>query len=373
MKKVHAWGRALPWIAAMTMGCDNQPARVAEAPSDNRENASTSSNVSSRDVSSSGSGAAGRTAAVAGSSANAPVNEAGTGPTRADAGAADGGTKIELDGGQQSSGATQGEPQEPAVPTPVESPQIWGFGIGVSDVPAATEYFKDVMRVVVEKEAVKRDDWTETMLFSQQAPRGGRLSLMAFDDMRNTRNITAKLIWKVKETAAIDEVASSYPFYMKYLDVNYVMFEGPDRYIQEISNELDPEGGDVEDPYLVAVGFAVSDGEAARKFYTAIGMTDKSLGSYPITDPTGYGTVGEYSERYGEGRAIVLQTWSPARNAKDNPLKVVIAVPDANAMAEMVVAAGGTIVSQAIRSDLYDNRLLVVAKDLDGYILDLVE
>jgi predicted enzyme related to lactoylglutathione lyase len=65
--------------------------------------------------------------------------------------------------------------------------------------------------------------------------------------------------------------------------------------------------------------------------------------------------------------------WSPPRNAKDNPLKVVIAVPDANATAELVVAAGGTIVSQASRSDLYDNRLVVVAKDLDGYILNLVQ
>jgi predicted enzyme related to lactoylglutathione lyase len=61
------------------------------------------------------------------------------------------------------------------------------------------------------------------------------------------------------------------------------------------------------------------------------------------------------------------------RNAKDNPIKVVIFVPDAKAMADKVVAAGGTIAKQAERTQVYDNRLLVIAKDLDGYVIDIVE
>ena len=43
------------------------------------------------------------------------------------------------------------------------------------------------------------------------------------------------------------------------------------------------------------------------------------------------------------------------------------------AMADKVVAGGGTIVKQAERTPAYDNRLVIVAKDLDGYVLEIVE
>ena len=61
------------------------------------------------------------------------------------------------------------------------------------------------------------------------------------------------------------------------------------------------------------------------------------------------------------------------RNAKDNPIKVVIAVPDAKAIADKLGAAGGSIVTPAARSPAFDNRLLIVAKDPDGYILEFVQ
>ncbi|HKP56894.1 MAG TPA: VOC family protein [Polyangiales bacterium] len=320
-------------------------------------------------------------ALVAGSRAGAPVGDAGEqGASGANA-AADGGVtagaRAATNGGSSGAaggiGGTAGQPTERDVPPPVESPQIWGFGIGVSDVPAAKDYFKDVMNMEVENESFKRDGWTETVLFSNQAMRGARLSLMDFDDMRNTRKITAKLIWQVKETAPIAAAASRYPGYVQRLNFGYLLFDGPDTYIQELGTSFDDDAGNIEVPYIVAMGFVISDAAAARKFYTSLGMVDESLGSYPITDSGGSGTVAEYTVRYGQGMAIVLQTWSPARNAKDNPVKVVISVPNASAMADKVVAAGGTIVSPPSRSDFYGNRVLVVAKDLDGYMLDLVE
>jgi predicted enzyme related to lactoylglutathione lyase len=69
----------------------------------------------------------------------------------------------------------------------------------------------------------------------------------------------------------------------------------------------------------------------------------------------------------------VLQNWSTPRNSKDNPVKVIFFVPDAKAMADKVVAAGGSLVKPAERIALYDNRLVIVAKDRDGYMLDLVQ
>ena len=66
------------------------------------------------------------------------------------------------------------------------------------------------------------------------------------------------------------------------------------------------------------------------------------------------------------GAAIVLQAWTPTRNSKDNPVKIVLFVPDAQAAADKVVAAGGMIVKPAERTPVYDNRKLIVAADPDG-------
>ncbi|MFM2420579.1 MAG: hypothetical protein RL385_5302, partial [Pseudomonadota bacterium] len=80
-----------------------------------------------------------------------------------------------------------------------------------------------------------------------------------------------------------------------------------------------------------------------------------------------------YSVRWKTGSALVLQDWSPRRNSKDNPVKSVMFVPDAQAVADKVVAGGGTIAKPAARSPAYDNRLVIVAKDLDGYEIELVQ
>jgi hypothetical protein len=37
------------------------------------------------------------------------------------------------------------------------------------------------------------------------------------------------------------------------------------------------------------------------------------------------------------------------------------------------MAAGGTIAQPAARSAVYDNRLLIVAKDPDGYLVEIVQ
>jgi predicted enzyme related to lactoylglutathione lyase len=48
-------------------------------------------------------------------------------------------------------------------------------------------------------------------------------------------------------------------------------------------------------------------------------------------------------------------------------------VPDAQAAADKIVAGGGSIAQPAQRTPVYDNRLLLVAKDRDGYVLELVQ
>jgi predicted enzyme related to lactoylglutathione lyase len=206
--------------------------------------------------------------------------------------------------------------------------------------------------------------------------RGSRVVLMSFDDKRNTKDITAKLVWQAPNPTAVSQAAASYPGYASRLAGLIVQFDGPETYIQEVGNAFDSGGASISVPYLIAMGMSVSDQPASRKFYTtAFGMTEAATGTFPLTDATGAATVTEYTVQYSTqgGSALVLQAWTPARNSKDNPIKIVQFVPDAQAAADKVVAAGGTIFKPPERTPVYENRKLIVAKDLDGYDLELVE
>ena len=139
---------------------------------------------------------------------------------------------------------------------------------------------------------------------------------------------------------------------------------------------FDTGGAGISVPYLIAMGMSVTDQSASITFYnTAFGMTDALTGTFSVTDATGTATVTEYTEQYSTqgGAAIVVQAWTPTRNSKNNPVKIVLFVPDAQAAGDKVVAAGGMIVEPAERTPVYGNRKLIVAADLDGYILELVE
>jgi predicted enzyme related to lactoylglutathione lyase len=294
----------------------------------------------------------------------------GHGGTSGAAGTSPGGAAPEAGAG----GTTP--PPTAAIPPPVSVPYVWGVGIGITDVPAAVKFYTEVMMMTVEQSDVMRDDRTETVLFASQAKRGSRLVLMNFNDKRNTEKITAKLVWQAPNPTGVSSAAASYPGYVSRLTGAIVQFDGPETYIQEVGNGFDTGGAGISVPYLIALGMSVSDQAASTNFYTtAFGMTGSTTGTFPITDATGSATVTEYTVQYSTqgGAAIVLQAWTPSRNSKDNPVKIVLFVPDAQAAADKVVAAGGTVVKTAERTPVYENRKLIVADDPDGYELELVE
>ena len=204
--------------------------------------------------------------------------------------------------------------------------------------------------------------------------RGARLILMHFDDGRDTRKITAKVVWQAADPAGVDSAASKYPDYASRVNLGVlVQFDGPETYIHEVGNSFDDGGSGIMVPYPIALGFSVSDVAAARAFYTSLGMDESPTGTFPVTDATGSATITEYTLKWNDGSALILQDWSPMRNSKDNPVKVVMFVPDAQATADKVVAGGGSMVKAAERSSVYDNRLVIIAKDPDGYLLELVQ
>jgi predicted enzyme related to lactoylglutathione lyase len=319
--------------------------------------------------------AAGSTGSAAGSTGSVVGGSAGSVGGSSGSLAANGGSSAPAAGTSAAAGGSGGAAGVPPgdFPMPVSAPQIWGFGIGITDVPAAVKFYTEVMKMTVEKDAVKREDRTETILYGTQAMRGARVVLMKFDDMRNTRKITTKLVWQAQNPSAVNAAAAMHPDYVSRLNVGIVQFDGPETYIQEVGSIFDDGGSAITVPYPIAMGFAVSDQPASRKFYTSLGMTESSLGSFSVTDATGTGTIGEYTVKFADGMGAVVQQWTPMRNAKDNPVKLIMMVPDAQATADKVAAAGGMIVKPAERSPVYDNRLLVIAKDLDGYMLEIVQ
>lgn len=260
-------------------------------------------------------------------------------------------------------------------PAPVDTPYVWGVGVGITDLPAAIAFYKEVMKLTVEKE-VTREDRKEVVLYASEANRGSRLVLMKFNDNRNTEKITAKLVWTAPNPTGVSSEASSYPDYVSRGNFGFgVQFDGPSTYVHEVVSGMDPGApAGITVPYLIALGFSTSDLAASRQFYIdALGMSESPTGSFPVVDANGSGYITEYTETLSAGAGLVLQTWSPVRNSKDNPVKVVIFVPDAQAVADKLVAAGGSIAEKAARTAVYDNRLLIVAKDPDGYILELVQ
>lgn len=348
-----------------TSGNAIQPA-VAAGGSGGMANAS-GTNTGGADGASHGSMEAGSPAASGGG---------GTGSRNAPATSGSGGAAN--DSGTPSAGdaSTVSDAGPQSIPPPVTTPYVWGVGIGITDVPAAVKFYTEVMKMTVEKQDVRRDDRTETVLASSEAMRGSRLVLMNYDDKRSTTMITAKLVWQAPDPTGISTAAANYPGYVSRLAGLIVQFDGPETYIQEVGNAFDTGGAAATVPYMVALGMSTSDQQASINFYTtAFGWTSSATGTFPLTDATGAATVTEYTVQYSTqgGSALVLQSWVPERNSKDNPIKIVLFVPDAQAAADAVVAAGGTIFKPAGRTPVYDNRKLIVAKDLDGYELELVE
>ncbi|HEX4340681.1 MAG TPA: hypothetical protein VH062_32455 [Polyangiaceae bacterium] len=396
MKRAHVLAIATVWIASMHAGCGNGTAPgvtsntlpagasgMGIAPPMGTGGTSTGGIAApagspSTMTSSTGgtSAAAGGTSATPGNGGSVAIGNGGSIATGGAVGASggSGGGGGAAAGGANTAGAAgaAGAPSA-VIPTPVTAPLVWGFGIGITDVPAAVKFYTEVMKMTVEKDGVKRDDRTETTLYGTQAMRGARLVLMHFDDGRNTRKITAKVVWQSQNAVGINAAAAAYPDYVSRLNLGIVQFDGPETYIQEVGGVFDSGGAAITVPYPIALGFAVGDQPAARKFYTSLGMTESSLGSFSVTDVNGTGTIAEYSVKFTDGMGLVLQNWTPARTIGTPPVMAVMFVPDAKAMGDKIVAAGGAILQPAARSAAYDNRVLVVAKDLDGYVLELVE
>jgi acyl dehydratase/catechol 2,3-dioxygenase-like lactoylglutathione lyase family enzyme len=119
---------------------------------------------------------------------------------------------------------------------------------------------------------------------------------------------------------------------------------------------------------LGAVGLGVSDLARSVDFYTRVlGMTQIRTFKIPYMD--------EVVVAYEGRTAVVLMHYTDgsARNYTDNPVKLILYVPDPGAVVELIRAEGLSIVREAAPHPMLDGAVMALAKDPDGYSLELVE
>lgn len=247
-------------------------------------------------------------------------------------------------------------------------PALDSVGVGVSDLDASTAFFTGILGMTLQGE-VQRADRTERVLVYGANDHGSSLTLMHFDDGRSVANVPAKLVFytpdiqsTVQRLSDAGSAITQAPLtYMGALDA---MAVGPDGYTIELVQQTTTY------PLVLALGFAVSNLQGSVAFYTnVLGM--KQTGEYDL------GTLTEKVMQYstGHGSAVVLQGYTDGtqRNTKDNPVIEVHHVTDAAATAAKIAMGGGSVVTPAGPDPTLGNRIVAVAKDPDGYLLELVQ
>jgi predicted enzyme related to lactoylglutathione lyase len=192
---------------------------------------------------------------------------------------------------------------------------------------------------------------------------------MHFNDGRSVNNIPAKLVFYTPDIKATvqrlsDAGSSITQAPLTYMGALDAMAIGPDGYTIELVQQTTTY------PLVLALGFAVSDLKSSVAFYTNV-MGMKQTGEYDLGALTE--KVMQYST--GHGSAIVLQGYSDTtqRNYKDNPVIQVHDVADAEATAARIASGGGSVITAAGQDTTLGNRVVAVAKDPDGYLLELVQ
>ena len=121
--------------------------------------------------------------------------------------------------------------------------------------------------------------------------------------------------------------------------------------------------------HFVATGIGVSDLARSADFYTRVlGMTVQQTFTLDHMDEIMVGYE-------GKGASLVLMHWTDgsARNYRDNPIKLVLYVPDAAAAVDAIRAEGLEIVREAATSPGMGGALIGFGKDPDGYLVELIQ
>jgi lactoylglutathione lyase len=121
--------------------------------------------------------------------------------------------------------------------------------------------------------------------------------------------------------------------------------------------------------YIGAMGVGVSNLELSTDFYCRV-MGMKKLQTMHLEHMNE-----EVLGFDGRGASLVLMHWidGSERQYLNNPIKIVIYVPDAAAIIEAVRAEGLEIVKEPTTYPSMNNAIIAFAKDPDGYLVELIQ
>lgn len=121
--------------------------------------------------------------------------------------------------------------------------------------------------------------------------------------------------------------------------------------------------------YIGAVGIGVSDLARSADFYTRVlGMKVITTFKLDYMDEIVVGFE-------GRGSALVLMHWTDGsvRNYANNPIKIVLYVPDPTAAADAIRADGLEIVREPTPIASLGGAVVGFARDPDGYLVELLQ
>jgi predicted enzyme related to lactoylglutathione lyase len=119
---------------------------------------------------------------------------------------------------------------------------------------------------------------------------------------------------------------------------------------------------------LTAVGIGVSDMARSEAFYTQVlRMQVQQRIDLPHLQEVVVGYEGRTS--------VVLMHWldGSARNYRGNPVKLVFFVPDAKSKIEKIRAAGLPVSREAEVMPEFNNMIIGLAEDPDGYVVEFLQ
>jgi catechol 2,3-dioxygenase-like lactoylglutathione lyase family enzyme len=119
---------------------------------------------------------------------------------------------------------------------------------------------------------------------------------------------------------------------------------------------------------LAAVGIGVSDMARSEDFYTRVlGMQVQQRIDLPHLKEVVVGYAGRTS--------VVLMHWLDGSNPnyRNNPVKLVFFVPDAKSLMERIRADGLPVSREAEVMPEFNNMVVGLAEDPDGYVVELLQ
>ena len=121
--------------------------------------------------------------------------------------------------------------------------------------------------------------------------------------------------------------------------------------------------------YIGAVGIGVSDLERSTDFYCRVlGMNKLMTLKLPEMDEEVLGFD-------GKGASLVLMHYTDGSRPSysNNPVKVIIYVPDIAAIVDAIRAEGLAITREPLAVPSMNNAIIAMAKDPDGYVVELIQ